>query len=124
MSSAVLTEPFLEFAGRQRHIDPRFGIASYGPADRGSDDAPRDMNVGLVGDTAALASAQQWLEHCADGVSAKENNAYPNLWQPFPGFSHDTGFGASLVFSDRLQRAIRARDLTKLKPHQGDAAVR
>jgi hypothetical protein len=122
VSSAVLGEPFLEFAGRQRHIDPRFGIASYGPADRGSDDAPRDINVGLVGDTAALASAQQWLEQCAEGVPAKENNAYPNLWQPFPGFDHDTGFGASLVFTDRLQRAIR--DLMKLKPYQGDAAVR
>jgi hypothetical protein len=124
VSVVVLGEPFLEFAGRHRHIDPRFGIASYGPADRGSDDAPRDLNVGLVGDASAIASAQEWMQRCAAGVPAKANNSYPNLWQPFPGFGEDTGFGASLVFTDRLQRAIRARDLTGLQPHRGDAAVR
>lgn len=124
MSATVLGEPFLEFAGRQRHIDPRFGIASYGPADRGSVDAPRDINIGLVGDASAVASAQEWMQRCAGGVAAKGNNSYPNLWQAFPGFSEDTGFGASLVFTDRLQRAIRGRDFAKLKPHEGTAAVR
>src|SRR5262249_55400225 len=42
----------------------------------------------------------------------------------FPGFNADHGFDASLVFTDRMQRTIRARDLAKLKPHTGDAAVR
>ena len=124
MSVTVLGEPVLEFAGRQRHIDPRFGIASYGPADRGSEDSPRDINVGLVGDASSNASAQEWMHRCAAGVPAKAKNSYPNLWQPFPGFNADTGFGASLVFTDRLQRPIRARDLANLQPHRGEIAVR
>ncbi len=124
MSTTVLGEPLLEFAQRQRHIDPRFGIASYGPADRDSEDSPRDINVGLVGPPSAMAAAREWMQRCSAGVAAKAENSYPNLWQPFPGFSHDTGFGASLVFTDRLARALRARDLTQLKPHQGDTAVR
>jgi hypothetical protein len=124
MTATVFGEPLLEFAQRQRHIDPRFGIASYGPVDRGSDDAPRDLNVGLVGPPSALANARDWMKECARGVAAKSNNSYPNLWQAFPGFSHETGFGASLVFTDRLQRSLRARDLTPLRPDQGDVAVR
>lgn len=124
MTATVLGEPFLEFAQRQRHIDPRFGIAFYGPVDRGSEDAPRDINVGLVGPPSALANAREWMKRCTRGIAAKADNSYPNLWQPFPGFGHDTGFGASLVFADRLERALRTRDLTQLKPHLGDATVR
>jgi hypothetical protein len=124
MGSTFLGEPLLEFAQRQRHIDPRLGIASYGPADRDSEDSPRDINVGLVGPPSALAAAREWMQRCADGVPAKADNSYPNLWQAFPGFSHDTGFGAALAFSDRLTRSLRARDLTQLRPHQGDVAVR
>ena len=33
MHAEVLDEPELEFGGGNRHIDPRFGIATYGPAD-------------------------------------------------------------------------------------------
>ena len=39
MRADVLDEPELEFGGESRHIDPRFGISSYGPADLGSADA-------------------------------------------------------------------------------------
>ena len=51
--------------------------------------------------------------------AAKVDNSYPNLWQPFPGFGHETGFGASLVFTDRLQRPLRARDLTPAQAAPG-----
>lgn len=33
MKLTVLDEPLLEFSGGARHIDPRHGIADYGPAD-------------------------------------------------------------------------------------------
>ncbi len=45
----VLDEPELEFGGAQRHVDPRFGIAAYGPADLGHDGAPTAIRLGLVG---------------------------------------------------------------------------
>lgn len=81
-------------------------------------------DIGLVADASAIASAQQWMQRCAGGVRAKEDNSYPNLWQPFPGFNEATGFGASLIFTERLHRAIRTRDINGLKPHKGAAAVR
>ncbi|SBW22369.1 hypothetical protein FDG2_2526 [Candidatus Protofrankia californiensis] len=33
MHAEVLDEPHLEFGGGARHIDPRFGLTAYGPAD-------------------------------------------------------------------------------------------
>ncbi len=41
MHAEVLDEPELEFGGGNRYIDPRFGIATYGPADLGAAEAPR-----------------------------------------------------------------------------------
>jgi hypothetical protein len=40
MHAEVIPEPELEFGGGGRHIDPRFGIANYGPADLAALDAP------------------------------------------------------------------------------------
>lgn len=74
MTVAVLDEPLLEFADRQRHIDPRFGIANYGPADRDNEDAPTAINVGLVGDARSVEGARSWLERCQAGLPAKADN--------------------------------------------------
>lgn len=63
------------------------------------------------------------MERCQAGLPAKADNDYPNLWQAFPGFATDLGFGAGLVFSDRLQRTVRARDLEALADKQANAAV-
>jgi hypothetical protein len=42
-------DPSLEFAGGARHLDPRFGVAEYGPADLSAPGAPRRIKVGLLG---------------------------------------------------------------------------
>lgn len=34
MKAFVIDEPEVEFAAGCRHVDPRFGIADYGPVDR------------------------------------------------------------------------------------------
>jgi hypothetical protein len=60
----VLGEPELEFRARNRHIDPRYGIAVYGPADADSPSAPRDTPVGLVGPSWAIDGMRAWLERC------------------------------------------------------------
>ncbi|WP_329473129.1 hypothetical protein OIE75_32960 [Streptomyces sp. NBC_01723] len=61
ISSVILDEPELEFGGAARHIDPRFGITNYGPADLGVADAPRAIRVGLVGPADQLDGLRQWL---------------------------------------------------------------
>ncbi len=107
MKARLIDEPELEVRARNRHIDPRYGIAVYGPADADSPSAPRDIPVGLVGPSWAIDGMRGWLERCRTRIEAKEAKpGQENLHQPFPAFSTDTNFGAGLVFDDALVREI------------------
>jgi hypothetical protein len=110
MEAEVIGEPELEFGGGGRHIDPRFGIASYGPADLNASDAPRAIRIGLIGPADQLDGLRAWLERCRDPIPAKDER-YPHLFPGFPGCDIDCGLHATLVFSDRNTRAISDRDL-------------
>lgn len=126
MNAHVIDEPSLEFAGGARHIDPRFGVAEYGPADLTTLGAPRSINVGLLGAQASIEHTQTWLESCRAPIDGKSTDR-PGLWPPFPGFTPDVGYHSQLVFDPRLQRPIKPRALAKLDgldPRQRvDAAV-
>lgn len=114
MRAHVLDEPSLEFAGGGRHLDPRFGVTEYGPADLSAPGAPRTINIGLLGDQASLEQTQTWLESCREAIAGKSTDR-PGLWPAFPGFTPDAGYRSELVFEPRLQRAIKTRDLAKLE---------
>ena len=48
MRAEFLEEPELEF-GAGTHVDIRYGLSAFGPLDRGTMTAPREIRVGLVG---------------------------------------------------------------------------
>ena len=110
MRADVLDEPELEFGGGSRHIDPRFGISNYGPADLGSADAPRAIRVGMIGPADHLDGLQAWLEGCRKPIAAKDER-YPHLFPAFPGCDTDRGLRTTLVFSQRNTLTISDRDL-------------
>lgn len=114
MRAEVIDEPELEFGGRGRHIDPRFGIGNYGPADLGTQDAPRAIRIGLVGPADQLDGLRSWLERCREPISAKDER-YPHLFPSFPGCDIDSGLQTTLVFSDRNTRTISDRDLRAIR---------
>jgi len=105
MHAEVLDEPELEFGGGARHIDPRFGIATYGPADLLSPDAPRAVRLGLIGPADQLDGLSYWLERCREPIPAKDGR-YPHLFPTFPGCDIDVGLHSTLVLSDRNTRTI------------------
>ena len=124
MKAHVLEEPELEFRARNRHIDPRYGVAVYGPADADAPSAPRAIPVGIVGPPSAVDGLRGWLERCRSRIEAKEAKpGQENLHQPFPGFSTDTNFGAVLVFDDALVREIPERQLRRLAKADVKAAI-
>ena len=124
MKAHVLSEPELGFRARNRHIDPRYGVAVHGPADADSPSAPRGIPVGLVGPSSAIEGMRGWLERCRTRIEAKEAKpGQENLHQPFPGFSTDTNFGAGLVFDDALIREIPDRQLRVLARADVKAAI-
>jgi hypothetical protein len=110
MRAEILDEPELEFGGGSRHIDPRFGISNYGPADLGAPSAPRAIRVGLIGPADQLGGVRAWFERCRELIAA-EDERYPYLFPEFPGCDIDRGLHTTLVFSDRNTRAISDRDL-------------
>ena len=110
MHAEVIPEPELEFGGGGRHIDPRFGIANYGPADLAALDAPRAIRIGLIGPADQLPGIRAWFERCREPIAAKDER-YPHLFPGFPGCDIDRGLHIILVFSDRHTRALGDRDL-------------
>src|SRR5258706_6232055 len=122
MRAEVIDEPELEFGGRGRHIDPRFGIGNYGPADLGSQDAPRAVRVGLIGPADQLDGLRTWLERCREPIPAKDEK-YPHLFPSFPGCDIDSGLQTTLVFSDRNTRTISDGDLRAIRQASGGRAL-
>ena len=122
MRADVIDEPELEFGGRGRHIDPRFGIGNYGPADLGTQGAPQAIRVGLVGPADQLDGLRTWLERCREPIAAKDER-YPHLFPAFPGCDIDSGLQTTLVFSDRNTRTISERELRAIGQASGGRAL-
>src|SRR5437773_434700 len=101
-----LPEPELEFGGGARHVDIRFGLMNYGPLDVGTDRAPGDIKLGIVGTPATVEGVTNWLDKCREGVPARASRQ-PNLFPRFPGFSRETSFGIDLIMSDTFRRSVR-----------------
>src|ERR1700724_2940996 len=115
MISRVLDEPPLEFRAANQHIDPRFGIAQYGPADADMDTAPKRITIGVVGSSAATDGLRKWLDRCAFVIERKRPKpGQENLFIEFPGFNRDSAFMAELVHADSLVREISDIELRNL----------
>lgn len=115
MKAKVLDEPELEFRAANRHIDPRFGIARFGPAGADMDTAPRRITVGVVGTGAAVDGLRTWLGTCAAAIDRKiPKPGQENLFIDFPGFNRDVAFSAELVHADALVREISGSEIRQL----------
>ncbi|MFD6679968.1 argonaute/piwi family protein [Micromonospora parva] len=122
MRAEILDEPALEFGGGARHIDPRFGLTAYGPADLGNPTAPAAIRVGLIGPADQADGTRRWFERCRSPIAAKDER-YPHLFPAFPGCDTDTGLYTQLTFADRNVRQITARQLRALDGRTGADTV-
>ncbi len=109
--AAHLREPLLAFAGKRQHVDPKTGIARYGPASLASPGHPATIRIGYVGSGPSIASAQKLVERYAKGVSGSSDEKL----QDFPGCTRDRGFFTELMHSQRLAQSITLHDLRGLK---------
>jgi hypothetical protein len=124
MKVHVLAEPELEFRAGNRHIDPRTGVATFGPADADAPAAPQRIPVGLIGSPSAVEGIRRWLERCRAPINAKQAKpGQENLFLEFPGFTNDTAYCSELVFDDGLVRELPDRELRRLAKSDTNAAV-
>jgi hypothetical protein len=105
-----IDEPELEFGGGGRHIDIRFGIMDYGPADVETERAPKRITVGVIGTPANAEGLRLWLERCRSEIEAKKSRQ-PNLFPRFPGFNPEEAFRSTLVLDSSFHRDIPSRDV-------------
>jgi hypothetical protein len=89
-------EPLLGFAGDRTHVDPKTGIARYGPASLGLPRHPERLRLGFVGSGKSIGAAQEWFRRTSPGVAGDAPKKLPD----FPGFMEDRGFFSSLVEAD------------------------
>jgi hypothetical protein len=76
----------LLFADDGLHLDPKAGIARYGPRSwTASGRHPVRLRVGLIGTAETVETARTWMNNRAEGVAGDENNP------EFPGWMPDRG---------------------------------
>jgi hypothetical protein len=119
----VLPEPELEFGAAARHIDPRFGISTYGPADLSTETGPRPIRVGLVGGAAEVEGLRAWLERCKNPIAAKDER-YPHLFPAFPGCDVDRGLNTTLVLSEGVTKVVSPKIFADIAAASGASALR
>jgi hypothetical protein len=108
-NSGMLPEPLIAFGGQHKHVDPKTGLALYGPYSLEGQKTPwpKSIIVGIVGPASMISDAEQWLHHC-QGVLT--NDGSDPFGKPhFPGF--DPTFQCELLFGATWNEAIKRLDL-------------
>lgn len=104
-----LPEPLLIFGDNGLHVDPKAGIARYGPRSYKPDRRhPKVVRVGIIGTAGTVDTTQTWLKANAEGVSADEKHP------EFPGFQADRGFFSTLEFDGGWNEQITQAELKGL----------
>jgi len=109
MVASYIPEPMLVFGGANLHVNPRSGIARYGPYSHSPRRShPEQVRVGLVGSAMTIAASTEWLRTTAAGVAGDENNP------EFPGYAADRGFFSELLFDSIWNEPITQTEIGNL----------
>ena len=109
--SEIISEPLLAFGGQHHHVDPKTGLALYGPYSLKGQRRPpvTSIRVGIVGPPALVADAERWLEACQGMLT--NDGSMPFLYPHFPGFNTRPPFQCELMFGETWNETILNRDL-------------
>lgn len=105
---SYLDEPLLVFGDGGLHVDPKAGIARYGPRSLGTSRHPERVRVGMIGTAETTSEARDWLVSRAKGV--RGNEKHPS----FVGFQSDRGFYSELEFAPGWNQLVTQREVKDL----------
>src|SRR5215469_14833196 len=109
ITSSYIREPLLLFAEDGLHVDPKSGIARYGPRSLTSVGRhPTRLRVGFIGSAERIDVARKWLERQAEGVNGDAKNP------EFPGWMPDRGFFSALEFADGWDEVLGQAELRQV----------
>lgn len=91
ITCSYFREPPLCFAAGKEHVDPKIGLARFGPTSLDPlKRHPSKVRVGFIGTAETVEKAQQWISINSRGVAGDET--HPD----FPGYNADRGFHSTL----------------------------
>ena len=109
LSCKYFPEPKLRFAGGRQHVDPKTGLACYGPLSLDPlKRHPNRVRIGFVGTAETAEKAEQWISINARGVPGDEK--HPD----FPGYAADRGFHSALEFNSDWTEVVTQTELEDL----------
>ena len=91
LSAGYIPEPLLVFGGSNLHVNPRSGIARYGPLSYSPRRShPNQVRVGVIGSALTVTASTEWLRAMAAGVQplAAHGNADPRPGRSVPRRGH------------------------------------
>ena len=102
-------EPLLIFGDNGMHIDPKSGIARYGPRSyMPTRKHPSTVRAGFIGTADTIEKSQHWLE--ANSFGVRGDAKHPE----FPGYQIDRGFFSKLEFDDDWIEQISQSEMVEL----------
>jgi hypothetical protein len=110
LSCAYLAEPELLFGGKQSCVDPRTGLAAFGPYSK-TDATRRDhIRIGIVGPAEAIDRAVSLLNQIQQPI--EQNEKVDCVLHPsFPGCNAGEPFQIQLITQSVWHRAMRSIDV-------------
>ena len=112
----LLEEPMLEFGEQGQHIDPRLGLARYGPLQP----MPGDLvSIGIIGTAETTEGVERWIDRLKSEVPGKSDKL-PNLFPRFPGLGNENPFRCRFEVNPTARRVLPLRDVAdvvKIRKH-------
>lgn len=119
-----IAEPELEFGSGGRGVDPKSGLALYGPWGNQDETAINKIKLGIIGTGDTISLATNWLSRCRQMVHPGDSSVDPILFPSFPGMEEKAGFNCQLEFPQRLQEVLTPAELARCaKATEHDVAV-
>ncbi|MBI4287616.1 MAG: hypothetical protein HY671_04195 [Chloroflexi bacterium] len=95
------------------HIDPKAGIARYGPRSYKLRKHPSRVRVGVIGTSSTIELSQEWLVKNSEGVPGDEKHP------EFPGFQPDRGFFSAIALDSGWVQQITQSELEEAINRRG-----
>jgi hypothetical protein len=105
--SGMISEPVLSFGGKHHHVDPKTGLALYGPYNLVGHSSPtlKSIKIGIVGPASMIADAEAWLQ--ASRGMLTNDGTQPFLYPHFPGMNPSGPFQCDLALGDTWRESIK-----------------
>ncbi len=110
LKCAYLSEPELLFGNKQRCVDPRTGLAAFGPYSKTDPTRHDHIRIGIVGPGDAIDRAVALLQQIQQPIEQK-NTVDCVLHPAFPGLNSNEPFQVQLITQDIWHRSMRPLDM-------------